>query len=282
VPDETIAGVPRIRRFLYQAKLDRTSPCLPPDSLAKVDSMSCNFKDYAPSFSLLIAKRYLESQNQDFDCNKLERGILEINIGDTHLGDWLQSNRGPYRTSQSDTRSGRQVMLAYRRIADNGIDAIIKIAPKKSLRQVLDPRFNPKSVREKIVLIGVTEPGIDDFLTPFSRNPSEAIPGVYLHAHAVSQILDTMTGKRASIAFWNPLQETFWVLGWSLVGGLLTWRFLRVKTVLLTVAIAMISLTGIGWLLFSYFGLWVPILPPAIALLTTSGIFFFLRSCYLK
>jgi CHASE2 domain-containing sensor protein len=173
-------------------------------------------------------------------------------------------------------------MLAYRRIADNGIDAIIKIAPKKSLRQVLDPRFNPKSVREKIVLIGVTEPGIDDFLTPFSRNPSEAIPGVYLHAHAVSQILDTMTGKRASIAFWNPLQETFWVLGWSLVGGLLTWRFLRVKTVLLTVAIAVISLTGIGWLLFSYFGLWVPILPPAIALLTTSGIFFFLRSCYLK
>ena len=282
VPDETIAGVPRIRRFLYQAKLDRTSPCLPPDSLAKVDSMSCNFKDYAPSFSLLIAKRYLESQNQDFDCNKLQRGILEINIGDTHLGDWLQSNRGPYRTSQSDTRSGRQVMLAYRRIADNGSDAITKIAPKKSLQQVLDPRFNPESVRGKIVLIGVTEPGIDDFLTPFSRNPSEAIPGVYLHAHAVSQILDTMTGKRTSIAFWNPLQEAFWVLGWSLVGGLLTWRFLRVKTVLLTVAIAVISLTGIGWLLFSYFGLWVPIIPPAIALLTTSGIFFFLRSYYLK
>jgi len=56
-----------------------------------------------------------------------------------------------------------------------------------------------------------------------------------------------MEGKRTSIAFWNPLQEAFWVLGWSLVGGLLTWRFLRVKTVLLTVAIAVISLTGIGF-----------------------------------
>ncbi len=135
---------------------------------------------------------------------------------------------------------------------------------------------------ETVLPADVIRLALIDFLTPFSRNPSEAIPGVYLHAHAVSQILDTMTGERASIAFWNPLQEAFWVLGWSLVGGLLTWRFLRVKTVLLTVAIAVISLTGIGWLLFSYFGLWVPIIPPAIALLTTSGIFFFLRSYYLK
>jgi len=68
-------------------------------------------------------------------------------------------------------------MLAYRRIADNGIDAIIKIAPKKSLRQVLDPRFNSESVREKIVLIGVTEPGIDDFLTPFSRKHRKQFRG---------------------------------------------------------------------------------------------------------
>lgn len=282
VPDETVAGVPRIRRFLYQAKLDRTSPCLPSDSLTTVDSMSCNFKDYAPSFSLVIAKRYLESQNQDFDCYKLDRGILEINIGINPIGDWLQSNRGPYRTRQSDTQSGRQVMLAYRRIADNGIDAIMKIAPTKSLRQVLDASFNPESVKGKIVLIGVTEPGIDDFLTPFSRDPSEVIPGVYLHAHAVSQILDTMTGKRASIAFGNPVQEAFWVWGWSLVGGLLTWRFLRLKTVLLAGSLALIFLAGIGWILFSYSGLWVPIIPPAIALITTSSIFLFLRSYYLK
>ncbi|WP_422662068.1 CHASE2 domain-containing protein [Pannus brasiliensis] len=282
VVDENISGVPRVRRLLYQAKLDKTSPCLPPESLAPASSLSCNFKDYAPSFSLAIAKRYLELQNQDFNCNKLDRGILEINIGDTRLGDWLQSANGPYKSRQADTRSGRQVMLDYRRIAGNGGDAIVKIAPKKSLRQVLDPSFNPESVRGKIVLIGVTEPGVDDFLTPFSRDASEAVPGVYLHAHAVSQILDTMTGNRTSIAFWNPLQEAFWGLGWSLVGGGIAWRFLRVKSILIAGSIALVSLGGIGWILLSYGGLWVPIAPPALAILLTSGIFFSVRSYYLK
>jgi CHASE2 domain-containing sensor protein len=160
--------------------------------------------------------------------------------------------------------------------------AITKIAPKKSLRQVLDPSFNPESVREKIVLIGVTEPGIDDFLTPFSCNSSAVIPGVYLHAHAVSQVLDTMLGKRTSIAFWNPVQEGFWVLGWSLIGGILAGRFLRVKSILIAGLIAIIFLGGIGWILFNYGGLWVPLLPPAIALVTTAGIFFFLRPYFLK
>jgi CHASE2 domain-containing sensor protein len=276
------ASVNKVRRYLYQAKLDDKSPCLSPASLPSKSQISCNFQDYAPSFSLLIAKRYLESQNRDFDCHKLDRGILEINIGDTRISDWLQSANGPYKTQKTETQSGRQVMLNYRRMADNDIEAITKIAPKKSLRQVLDPSFNPESVREKIVLIGVTEPGIDDFLTPFSRNSSAVIPGVYLHAHAVSQVLDTMLGKRTSIAFWNPVQEGFWVLGWSLIGGILAGRFLRVKSILIAGAIAIITLGGIGWILFNYGGLWVPLIPPAIALVTTTGIFFFLRPYFLK
>jgi CHASE2 domain-containing sensor protein len=276
------ASVNKVRRYLYQAKLDHNSPCLSPAALPSNSPISCNFQDYAPSFSLLIAKRYLESQNRDFDCDKLDRGILEINIGINPIGDWLQSNRGPYKTRQSDTQSGRQVMLAYRRIADNGVEAITKIAPKKSLRQVLDPSFNPESVRGKIVLIGVTEPGIDDFLTPFSRDASEAIPGVYLHAHAVSQVLDTMLGKRTSIAFWNPVQEGFWVLGWSILGGVLAGRFLRVKSMLIAGSIAILLLGGTGLILFNYGGLWVPLIPPAIALITTSSIFFFLRPYFLK
>jgi CHASE2 domain-containing sensor protein len=269
--------IPMIRRNLYQAKLDKSSPCLPSSSFDSPSSIICNFKDYAPSFSLAIAKRYLELQNKDFDCNQLNQGTLEINIGDARVSDWLQSATGPYKSLSKTVQAGRQVMLNYRRMADDGVDAITKIAPTKSLRQVLDPSFNLNSVNGKIVLIGVIQPGVDDFLTPFSRNDHEAIPGVYLHGHAVSQILDTMLGQRVSIRFWTPWQEALWIFGWSIAGGVLAWRFVKIKYVIVANIIVLVLLSGICWILLSWGGLWLPWVPPVLGIVVTSGSFWLIR-----
>jgi CHASE2 domain-containing sensor protein len=184
----------RVRRYLYQAKFSEASTCLSPSSLkqAAVSPIGCQSDVYASSFGLVIAQRYLAAKNKDFDCRKLGQGALEVNVGDATIKDWLQSTLGPYRAQPSESQAGRQIMLNYRRMADNGVDAITKIAPSKSLRMVLDPSFKPESIRDKIVLIGVTRPGADDFLTPFSRSAQDGVPGVYLHAQAVSQLLKTM------------------------------------------------------------------------------------------
>jgi CHASE2 domain-containing sensor protein len=131
----------RVRRYLFQAKFSEASPCLPPSSLKQraVSPIRCLSDVYAPSFSLLVAQRYLEFKNRDFDCLKLEQGILNVNMGDATIQDWLQVTLGPYRREPSESQAGRQIMLNYRRMADNGVDAIVKMVPSKPLRMVLDP-----------------------------------------------------------------------------------------------------------------------------------------------
>ncbi|WP_299488535.1 CHASE2 domain-containing protein [Acaryochloris sp. IP29b_bin.137] len=263
-PDEDI-----VRRYLYQASFDQTSPCLSPATIQATQAPSssdpCQLEDYAFSFGLLIAKQYLQSQNKDFNCQNLQRGDLEVSVGDAQLGDWLHQSTGPYRNQQGEALAGRQVMLHYRRLSDTPRGAVTKIASQKSLRQVLSPTFNGESVRGKIILIGVTEPGADDFLTPLSPTAEAMVPGVYLHAHAISQLLSTMLDGRSSILFWPTWMETLWIAIWAIAGGVsvLTLSSGRIKWAI--ISSIFISLGGICMALFYGSGLWIPIVPTGIA-----------------
>jgi CHASE2 domain-containing sensor protein len=263
----------RVRRYLYQAKFTEVSPCLPPSSLkqAAASSEGCQSDGYASSFGLVIAQRYLAAKNKDFDCRKLGQGALEVNVGDATIQDWLQLTLGPYRTQPSESQAGRQIMLNYRRMADNGVDAIAKIAPSKSLRMVLDPSFKPESIRDKIVLIGVIRPGADDFLTPFSRSAQDGVPGVYLHAQAVSQLLKTMLEARPSILFWSPWQEGVWIAGWAIAGGVLAWICMDFRIFLIANGGAAVALVSLGFILFNVWALWLPLVPTGLALLGAAG-----------
>jgi CHASE2 domain-containing sensor protein len=263
----------RVRRYLYQAKFSEASACLSPSSLkqAAVSPIGCQSDVYASSFGLVIAQRYLAAKNKDFDCRKLGQGALEVNVGDATIKDWLQSTLGPYRAQPSESQAGRQIMLNYRRMADNGVDAITKIAPSKSLRMVLDPSFKPESIRDKIVLIGVTRPGADDFLTPFSRSAQDKVPGVYLHAQAVSQLLKTMLEARPSILFGSPWQESIWIAIWAIAGGITAWAYADFKRFLIAIGGAVVGLVGLGVVLFSGRALWLPLIPAGLAMVVAAG-----------
>jgi CHASE2 domain-containing sensor protein len=194
-----------------------------------------------------------------------------VNVGDATIKDWLQLTLGPYRKQPSESQAGRQLMLNYRRMADNGVDAIIKIAPSKPLRMVLDPSFKPESIRDKIVLIGVTRPGADDFLTPFSRNAQDGVPGVYLHAQAVSQLLKTMLEARPSILFWSPWQEGLWIAAWAIAGGIMAWVCIEFRIFLIANGGAVIALVGLVLAMFNGWALWLPLVPMGLAMLAASG-----------
>ena len=262
-----------VRRYLYQASFAKDSPCLSPQSIKATQAPAqsffddCQSRDYAFSFGLLIAMQYLDSQDRTLDCENLQQGIMEAHVQDIQIGDWLHQSTGPYRGQQAEALAGRQFMLHFRRIADDPQKAITKIGLRKSLRQVLSPEFQGQSVQGKIVLIGVTEPGKDDFLTPLSSTSAEVIPGVYLHAHAISQILSTIQNNRPSIVFWPTWMETAWILLWAAVGGM---------------GISVISTNRIKWMLFGGMaitlgatsfallygtGLWLPVVPAGLAFL---------------
>ncbi len=176
----------------------------------------------------------------------------------------LKAHTGGY---QNLDHSGHQVLLNYRFYrSPQGV------ADQLTLSQVLKGQFNPNRVKDRIILIGVTAKSRDDyFFTPYStaKTFDQKIPGVVVHAQMVSQILSAVLDKRPLLWVWPVWGEVLWIWGWSLVGGLLFWRF----QLWLRIGLAI----GALWILYGLClglltqGGWVPLVPSALALVSTGG-----------
>ena len=103
----------------------------------------------------------------------------------------LKPDSGGY---QNIDAQGYQIMLNYRS-AEN-------IAKSATLTEVLKGKIDPKLVKGKIVLIGVTALTVKDlFSTPYSATKSgnRSTPGVLIHATATSQILSAVFRRQRAI-----------------------------------------------------------------------------------
>ncbi len=132
-------------------------------------------------------------------------------------------------------------------------------------------------VENKIVLIGTTAAGYDPHITPYTRTASvdRQVPGVFIQAQMISQLVSAGLGERSFIGSWLEWQEAMWIVGWALLGGVLGlsvglqkfWLRLLLAEGLLVVAC---------WLLLVGGSVWVPWVPSAIALpaaaLSTRGV----------
>ncbi|MBF2066045.1 MAG: CHASE2 domain-containing protein, partial [Calothrix sp. C42_A2020_038] len=209
------------------------------------------------SFSLQLAFEYLKSQGiNKFDITPSNT----LKIADAVFNP-LSSRSSGY---QGIDANGGQVLLNWR--------ASDRIAPAISLTEVLTGQVNPNAFKNKIVLIGVIAKGdLQDYLpTPYGRDLDTQKPGVLIHAHMLSQILSHVLDNRPLLQTWAPESEITWILGWSVVGGILVLRLCKEQTRLL---ITIITTTGIlyilcfGLIIFNY---WVPFVPSALALIVTS------------
>jgi CHASE2 domain-containing sensor protein len=159
-----------------------------------------------------------------------------------------------------------QVLLNYRANPKPGF--------KLTLQEVLEGKINSDLVKGKIVLIGHTsEASNAEFDTPYGK-----MPGVWIHAHMVSQILSAVIDKRPLmwvLPQWQGIQWGDAVFVWlvAVTGGLLAWR----SRSLLVLAIAsggMIFVLYQGSLVILTFGGWMPLVPAVLALVATGGILF--------
>jgi CHASE2 domain-containing sensor protein len=177
----------------------------------------------------------------------------------------LEAHTGGYQ--QLDAW-GHQVLLNYRshRSPQN-------IAPQVTLTQVLKGQINPNLVKDKIVLIGVTATSLKDYFpTPYSAGQelNEQMPGVIVQAQMVSQILSAVLENRPLLWVWPMWREALWVGCWSLVGGMLAWRFRILLHLGLGGGVALGVLYGLCFGLLLRSG-WVPLVPSALALVATEG-----------
>lgn len=237
-----------IRRHLIAMKPSSTSPCTTPYAL-----------------SARLAFRYLGDEGISVKYTKTKE--KELQIGNVVFPRW-RSHMGGYQ--QLNDR-GYQILLNYR-----SNESPLDIAERVTLKDVLTGKVKPATVKDRIVLIGITtnDSVSDDHLTPYSgaRQPQQKMPGVIVHAHMTSQILSAVLDGRPLLwvlPFWG---EVLWIWAWSIVGGILVWHVRHVFS-LEVLSIATFSvLYGLSFgLLYVYAG-WLPLVPATLALISTGGI----------
>jgi len=231
----------------------------------------CNIPDpqnQIPSFAFQLAMLYLEPKNIKPELDPSE----DVKLGPTLLKR-LEEKAGSYQ--QTDV-GGYQMMLNYRS-ANNAVKLV-------SITDVLQGKLDPALVKDRVVLVGYTAPIVkDDFYTPYSAaaQDDQKMPGVVIHAQNVSQILSAVLNNRSLTWYWTEGSEILWIWGWSLLGAILAWRIRRLWLFGVGVVVAVVILYGTCYLLFSSSG-WVPLVPPALALVTTAVIVVLIERGYAK
>jgi CHASE2 domain-containing sensor protein len=231
-----------LRRQLLSMTANPTSHCTAP---------------YA--FSMQLALRYLADDG--VTASFTPKGDLQL---DRRRLPRLSDRVSGY---QSIDNRGLQLLLNYRQTPSPK-----EIAPQVTVTALLQGEVNPKAIKDRIVLIGVTSATSgDNWSTPYGQSFSSKIPGVMIQAHMTSQILSAVRDRRPLIEAWTIGQDYLWIISWTMLGSVLAilrrqwiWRF----TVIL---VTLIILSSIGWILFLQ-GIWIPIVPPAVTLLLSSFI----------
>ncbi|MDY6938320.1 MAG: CHASE2 domain-containing protein [Cyanobacteriota bacterium] len=185
----------------------------------------------------------------------------------------LTGNEVPYKGPGHDF-GGYQIFLNYRRGRQTGRDEV-RSFKEVSMTDLLSGNFDSELMYDRIVLIGPTAESTNDFfLTPYPGK----MPGVEVHAHIISQILNAALGDRPFLKSWNHQQEAVWVVVWSFVGAIGSWVLLEANrfgktfffvSTILVISGSVVSLTTFGWVLF-LMGWFVPIVSPILAVVISA------------
>jgi adenylate cyclase len=208
--------------------------------------------------SLGFRSTLLYLQAQGIEAGFTEAG--ELYFGPTIIPK-IGPNTGGYRNADT---AGYQVMLHYRSAA-NAVEQI-------SLLDLLDGQVDPALVRDRIVMLGYTTPQAkDDFYTPFSsaRSDKQKMPGVVVHAQSASQLLATVLDGQPLLWVWPHPAELLWIVGWSLLGGILGWYSRHPAAFALVIVLGAGGLYAVSLAIF-FQGGWIPVVPPALTFLGTA------------
>jgi CHASE2 domain-containing sensor protein len=96
------------------------------------------------------------------------------------------------------------------------------------------------------------------------------MPGLFIQAHSLSQILSAIEDDRPLLWWWSEWEEIIWIALWAGIGTTTAW-FVRQPHYLSIAIVGELSLLwGICFILLVQGG-WVPLVPTALALIV-SGI----------
>lgn len=210
------------------------------------------------SFALQLALLYLKEYQILPDVTKDNEYIL----GSTLFKE-LKSNSGAYQTVNA---KGYKILINYRTPKS--------IAPKITIKNILNGNFDPQLVRDKIVIIGTTAPSHKDlFFTPYSlaQLNLREMSGVEVHAQITSQILSVVLDNQKLFWYWPESTEIIWIIAWSIAGGTIGWKIRQPLFLGVVNFLAVSLLTGISYGIFINMG-WISVAAPGLGIIMTSGV----------
>ncbi len=216
----------------------------------------CSNSPYA--FSLLLGNKYFEQKGKKLNFQNREllfgttllKGLASHTVGYQHL-----------------TGTNNEILLNFRPLSQEGL-----IAKAIKFRDVLGGSLDPKDIRGKIIIIGITDPlHPDQHKTPYNGE----MRGLWLNTHMVSAILSAVEGDRKQLWVlpqWGNFQwgDTLWVWLWSLTGGLLAFR-IRSRLYLGLASCSVIWLLYEICLVILESGGWMPLIPSVLSFSFTLG-----------
>jgi len=212
------------------------------------------------SFAFRLAMLYLQAE--DILPQPDPSNPLYLRLGQNSIRP-IESNAGGY--VGADAR-GYQFLLNLKQSKKGFLSY--------SLTTLRSGKIDPKTIKDKIVIIGVNAESVKDAFYASSSGggrTNRIISGVGLHAHVVSQLLRFGIEGEQPISTTNRWFDVIWILIWSFMGGMTslrirsTWRFsLLAASGLLILTLAVYFSYMTGW--------WIPFVPPAMAWLASAAI----------
>lgn len=232
-----------VRRHLVAADPGATSPCTA-----------------AYALSSQLAFSYLANQGYTLSFPSTTNWQIETEDGVAAQFHALQARPGFYVAD--DTR-GYQLLHNYR--YQDGFRATL---PSVTLSELLQDQVDPALIQDKIVLIGMTDPAIqDNFRTPYGQD----IRGLLLQASFTSQLVGHVLEGRILLQFWPLWLDLLCIAGAAFMGAALMQLRLSRRLLLILIGSSLIAFSGISWLSLWLIGVVLPLLPASGALLLSSG-----------
>lgn len=223
------------------------------------DPQFCNTRD---AFNLVIARAYLEAEGHPFTSPLQGTDyVQDMQLGQTPIPQLL--GQGSAYQNMNDQLRGYQTLLKYRVVEGDPN----QIAPTISLVDALNGQLLAVDVKDRIVMIGFTADTSAD--ADYWNTPYGELPGVVAQVHMASQLISATLDGRTLIWWWSTTEETLWIWSWAVVGGLVVWRLYRLQWQIVAVSGSLAGVYLICYGLLIYWSGWVPLIPPAIAVIAT-------------
>lgn len=132
-----------------------------------------------------------------------------------------------------------------------------------SFKQIQAKQFDPAWLRDRIVLVGITDPTIRPNMETAATSPTNSLQ---IQAHAISQIISAVQDQRLLLTTWTDPWEYVWILVCGGVGVGLGRRAQFLRETFLRMTLINLGLVALSYLLFLLQGVWIPIVPALLVL----------------